>query len=119
VSFNTFGKDFPDGGMNETGIHVWKMGLSNSEVIYPKNDQLPRLNQMHWMQYILDNAATLNEAIACAHQFEIDGWGWPFFMGDKEGLFLFAKAALDQNKMALTLNGLETEYGTFELVCRE
>lgn len=85
VSFNTFGKDFPDGGMNEAGIYIWEMGLSNSEVVYPKNDKLPRLNQMHWMQYILDNASSLDEAVACAHQFEIDGWGWHFFLGDRDG----------------------------------
>lgn len=85
VSFNTFGKDLPDGGMNEAGIYIWEMGLSNSEVIYPKDAGLPRLNQMHWMQYILDTAATLDEALACAKTFEIDGWGWHFFLGDKDG----------------------------------
>lgn len=85
VSFNTFGKDLPDGGMNEAGIYVWEMGLSHSEVVYPKNDQLPKLNQMHWMQYVLDTCSTLDEALACAGNFEIDGWGWHFFLGDKDG----------------------------------
>jgi choloylglycine hydrolase len=64
VTFNTFGKDLPDGGMNEAGIYIWEMGLSNSEVVYPKDASLPNLNQMHWMQYILDTAATLDEALA-------------------------------------------------------
>lgn len=85
VSFNTFGKDLPDGGMNEAGIYIWEMGLSNSEVIYPTDANLPKLNQMHWMQYILDTAATLDEALACAGTFEIDGWGWHFFLGDGDG----------------------------------
>ncbi len=85
VTFNTFGRDLPDGGMNEAGIYVWEMGLSNSEVVYPRDAGLPKLNQMQWMQYILDNAATLDEAIACATAFELDGWGWHFFLGDKDG----------------------------------
>ncbi len=85
VSFNTFAKDFPDGGMNEAGIYVWEMGLSHSEIVYPKDPSLPKLNQMHWMQYILDTAASLDEALACAREFEIDGWGWHFFLGDGEG----------------------------------
>ena len=85
VTFNTFAKDFPDGGMNEAGIYIWEMGLSHSAVTYPKGDGLPRLNQMHWMQYILDNAATLDEALDCARTFAIDGWGWHFFLGDRDG----------------------------------
>ena len=85
VTFNTFGKDLPDGGMNEAGVYVWEMGLGNPAMAYPKDAGLPKLNQMQWMQYILDNAATLDEAIACAKAFEIDGWGWHFFLGDRDG----------------------------------
>ncbi len=85
VTFNAFGRDLPDGGMNEAGLFVWEMGLSNEEVVYPKNDSLPRLNQMQWMQYVLDNFSSLEEAVACAREIEIDGWGWHFFLGDAEG----------------------------------
>jgi len=70
VTFNCFGKNLPDGGMNEAGLVIWEM---SEDVEYPRNDSLPRLNQMSWMQYILDNCATLDEAVQCAYDFQIDG----------------------------------------------
>lgn len=82
VTFNNFGRDFPDGGMNEAGLYIWEMSENPQ---YPKNDSLPKLNQMNWMQYILDNCSTLDEALDCAYQFEIDGWGWHYFIGDSKG----------------------------------
>ncbi|MGE0079009.1 MAG: linear amide C-N hydrolase [Bacteroidales bacterium] len=82
VTFNGFGRDFPDGGMNEEGLFIWEM---NEDTEYPKNKNLPKLNQMNWMQYILDNYSTTEEAIKCASEIEIDGWGWHFFVGDTKG----------------------------------
>ena len=82
VTFNNFGRDFPDGGMNEAGLYIWEM---NEDADYPTNDSLPKLNQMNWMQYILDNYSTLEEAIQCASEIEIDGWGWHYFVGDNQG----------------------------------
>jgi len=82
VTFNNFGKDFPDGGMNEEGLFIWEM---NDNTEYPKNESLPKLNQMNWMQFILDNCMTTEEAIKCAYDFEIDGWGWHYFVGDAQG----------------------------------
>jgi len=61
------------------------MGLGNAEVVYPRNSALPKLNQMQWMQYVLDNSATVDEAVRCAEAIEIDGWGWHFFVGDGDG----------------------------------
>ena len=82
VTFNTFGRDLPDGGMNEEGLFIWEM---NDDTQYPKNKDLPKLNQMNWMQYILDNCRTTDEAIKTASEFEIDGWGWHYFVGDAQG----------------------------------
>ena len=82
ITFNNFGKDFPDGGMNEAGLFIWEM---NEEADYPRNDSLPKLNQMNWMQYILDNFSTTEEAIQSASEFQIDGWSWHYFVGDAEG----------------------------------
>jgi len=82
VTFNAFGRDFPDGGMNEVGLYIWEMS-ENAD--YPKNDSLPKLNQMNWIQYILDNYFTVEEVIQCASEIEIDGWGWHFFVGDVQG----------------------------------
>ena len=83
VTFNNFGKDLPDGGMNEAGLYVWEMSADFDE--YPKKDGRPKLNQMQWMQYILDNCMTVEEAVQSAKEIEIDGWGWHFFIGDAEG----------------------------------
>lgn len=82
VTFNCFGRDFPDGGMNEAGLYIWEM---NENADYPKNDSLPKLDQMQWMQFILDNYSTTEEAIKCASKIEISGWGWHFFIGDAQG----------------------------------
>jgi choloylglycine hydrolase len=35
VTFNVFGKDFPDGGMNEAGLYIWEM---SEKLDYPNND---------------------------------------------------------------------------------
>jgi len=83
VTFNAFGRDFPDGGMNEVGLYIWEMNADFDD--YPKNDSLPKLDQMNWMQYILDNYSTVEEAIQCASEIEINGWGWHFFVGDAQG----------------------------------
>ncbi len=82
LTFNCFGKDLPDGGMNEAGLVIWEM---SDDIVYPQNDSLPKLSQMNWMQYILDNYSTVDEAIQCAHDFQIDGWGWHYFIGDAAG----------------------------------
>ncbi len=82
VTFSTFGKDMPDGGVNEAGLYIWEM---SDETEYPKNPSLPKLLQMNWMQYVLDNFAATDEVVASAHEIEIDGWGWHYFVGDVQG----------------------------------
>lgn len=82
VTFNAFGRDFPDGGMNEAGLYIWEM---NEDADYPKNESLPKLNQMKWMQFVLDNYSTVDEAVQCASEVEIEGWGWHYFVGDATG----------------------------------
>jgi len=82
VTFSTFGKDMPDGGINEAGLFIWEM---SEDTQYPKNDSLPKLVQMNWMQYVLDNFSNSDEAVASAFDIEIDGWGWHFFVGDIRG----------------------------------
>jgi choloylglycine hydrolase len=82
VTFNAFGRDFPDGGMNEVGLYIWEM---NEDGHYPKNDSLPRLYELNWMQYILDNYSTVEGAIQCASEIEIEGPGKHFLAGDAQG----------------------------------
>jgi hypothetical protein len=82
VTFNSFGRDLPDGGMNEEGLYIWEM---NEDAHYPVDTDLPKLDQMNWMQYILDNYTTTEEAIGCASEIEVSGWGWHYFVGDAHG----------------------------------
>lgn len=82
VTFNVFGRDFPDGGMNEAGLYIWEM---NEEADYPQNEKLPKLMHMNWMQYALDNYSTIDEVIKSAEEIEIDGWTWHYFVADSRG----------------------------------
>lgn len=82
LTFNNFGKDLPDGGMNETGFYIWEMNEASD---YPKGDSLQKLSQMGWMQYLLDNCSTLDEALEMTKGIEIDGWTWHYFLADASG----------------------------------
>lgn len=61
VTFNQFGKEFPFGGMNEKGLVVEIMLVDGS---YPTRDDRTAVNELQWVQYQLDNAATIDEVIA-------------------------------------------------------
>jgi len=82
VTFNAFGRDLPDGGMNESGLYIWEM---NEDADFPKDKNLPKLNQMTWMQYNLDMHTVIDEVIESANGIEIDGWTWHFFVADSRG----------------------------------
>lgn len=64
VTFNQHGKEFPLGGMNEKGLTVEILWLAAS--VYPKPDEKPVLNELQWIQYQLDSAANVSEAIEAA-----------------------------------------------------
>lgn len=61
VSFNQFGKEFPFGGINEKGLVV---EIMVSEAQYPPADERPMVNELQWVQYQLDNCASIDEVIA-------------------------------------------------------
>src|SRR6266850_694055 len=61
VTFNQYGRENPTGGMNEVGLVVEQMWLSETE--YPKVDTRPAVGTQEWIQYLLDNSATTAEAI--------------------------------------------------------
>lgn len=62
ISFNQFGKEFPHGGMNEKGLVIELMWLS--QTTYPAADNRAALNELQWIQYQLDNCATVEEVLA-------------------------------------------------------
>lgn len=64
ITFNQYGRDFPAGGMNEVGLVVALMELSGTE--YPAVDSRPSAGVLDWIQYQLDLAADVDQAIANA-----------------------------------------------------
>lgn len=62
LTFNQYGKEFPTGGMNEQGLVVELMWLEGT--IYPSPDNRPAIGVLQWIQYQLDNCATVDEVIA-------------------------------------------------------
>lgn len=62
VTFNQFGREFPTGGINETGLVVELMWLEATE--YPSEDKRPEVGGiLQWIQYQLDNFSTVEEVI--------------------------------------------------------
>src|SRR5215213_5588968 len=62
LTFNQYGKEFPTGGMNEKGLVVELMWLDETQ--YPQADDRPAIGVLQWIQYQLDNCASIEEVIA-------------------------------------------------------
>jgi penicillin V acylase-like amidase (Ntn superfamily) len=70
ITFNQYGKEFPTGGMNEKGLVVEQMWLDGTR--YPASDSRPAMGVLQWLQYQLDNAATVAEVISSDTKIRID-----------------------------------------------
>lgn len=62
ITFNQYGREFPTGGMNEAGLVVELMWLDETE--YPDEDERAAIGVLQWIQYQLDNHATVEEVIS-------------------------------------------------------
>ena len=83
IAFNTFGRDFVDGGMNEVGLFIQEMSLVENK--YPEDSAKPRFFMMLWMQYVLDSFESVDQVVKSANEVVIDGWNWHFFTADADG----------------------------------
>jgi penicillin V acylase-like amidase (Ntn superfamily) len=83
ATFNPLGREFADGGINEAGLCVSEMTLSESR--YPDAETRPRIFMMLWIQYQLDNFESVDEVLENLSQFALDGWGWHFLVCDRGG----------------------------------
>jgi penicillin V acylase-like amidase (Ntn superfamily) len=70
ITINQFGREFPSRGMNEAGLAVGEMTLS--ETRFPDPDSRPAISQGQWIQYQLDNYASIDEVIAGDAKVRID-----------------------------------------------
>jgi choloylglycine hydrolase len=69
ITFNQYGREFPNGGMNERGLVVEIMWLDSS--VYPPPDQRPVINQLQWIQYQLDNHGSVQEMVERAQDLRV------------------------------------------------
>lgn len=84
VTFNPGGgREFPGGGMNEAGLVVCEMSLGNTK--YPQDTSRPKMFQMQWIQYLLDNFNSVEEVQKHIDEFELIGMNWHFFVADRKG----------------------------------
>lgn len=61
VTFNQYGQDLPQGGMNEAGLVVEVLWLDDT--VYPEPDDRAELGACQWIQYQLDTAGTVAEVV--------------------------------------------------------
>lgn len=62
VTYNQYGRELPNGGMNEAGLVVEMLWLDEAK--YAPTDGRKELNTLQWIQYQLDTAGTVAEVIA-------------------------------------------------------
>lgn len=82
VTFTCYGRDFIEGGMNEAGLVVDETNLT---AVYPPPDDRPGISCPQWMQYQLDNFATVEEVILHLGDLRPDGEGWHYLISDRNG----------------------------------
>lgn len=83
VTFTALGKGFSDGGMNEKGLVIEEMSLPSAEFLIDTNHTY--LTSPQWIQYQLDNFATVDEVLANLSNILPVGWVWHFFVADRHG----------------------------------
>lgn len=86
ITFNQYGKEFPTGGMNEKGLVVELMWLDDTR--YPAPDSRPAISVLQWIQYQLDNSATVEEVLATDKMIRIATVGTTplhYLVADKKG----------------------------------
>ena len=64
ITFNQYGVEMPNGGVNEKGLVVEIMWLDSTQ--YPAPDSRPVLNELQWIQHALDLYATVAELAQAA-----------------------------------------------------
>jgi choloylglycine hydrolase len=59
ITFNQYGVEMPNGGLNEKGLAIEIMWLASTQ--YPPADRRPVVNELQWIQRALDLFATVDE----------------------------------------------------------
>jgi penicillin V acylase-like amidase (Ntn superfamily) len=69
VTFNQYGRELPNGGMNEAGLAVEVLVLPDTA--YEAPDARPAVTELGLVQYLLDQASTTAEAVALARRVRV------------------------------------------------
>jgi penicillin V acylase-like amidase (Ntn superfamily) len=85
LTFNQVGREYPTGGMNQAGLVIECMWLSQTQ--YPLKDSRPCVMEMQWMQYVLDTCATVDQVVEADRKVRIQSKGQPlhFLVADRNG----------------------------------
>ncbi|MEP3279965.1 MAG: linear amide C-N hydrolase [Stappiaceae bacterium] len=84
VSFNQLGPGMPAAGMNTQGLVVTLMW--NNAVVYEQPTTEPVVNELEFIQRLLDQAATVPQALEVAAEVDIDGIvPIHYFLADRSG----------------------------------
>ena len=70
ISFNQYGREFPLGGMNERGLVVEILWLAGAQYGKPEANE-SCVNELQFVQYLLDRSATVEHALAAAKRLRI------------------------------------------------
>lgn len=125
ITFNQLGKDFPLGGMNETGLVIEELSYNPSR--YPPAAQLPAVTEFQWIQYHLDTSAGVDDVIKKLASVKISPFFFPihFILADSSGdaaviEFLDGKTEVFRNETlpvpVLTNNSYENALRYLELM---
>jgi penicillin V acylase-like amidase (Ntn superfamily) len=85
ITFNQYGKEAPMDGMNLSGLVIAQMWLEGTR--YPAADSRPALSVLTWIQYQLDNCATVEEVLRTDSSVRISTSSSPlhFLVADRTG----------------------------------
>ncbi|MEW5827205.1 MAG: linear amide C-N hydrolase [Candidatus Bipolaricaulota bacterium] len=84
LTWNVFGREFPDGGMNEAGLYVAEMTLLSTT--WPTGRATAHMYHHQWIQYLLDNYASVSAALESLAVAGPEGHcRWHFLLADREG----------------------------------
>ncbi len=82
VTFSAYGRDFIASGMNEAGLVIAETSWIAE---YAPVDDRPSISCAQWMQYQLDNYATVKDVVSHVDDLRLDGEGWHFMVADASG----------------------------------
>jgi penicillin V acylase-like amidase (Ntn superfamily) len=86
VTVNQYGREMPHGGINERGLAIALAWLVGTE--YPAVDQRQAIGELEWIQYQLDNCATVEEVLESDSRVRVEPRGPApihYFVADSSG----------------------------------